>query len=489
MTAPITFPVFEQPPAGHRDWYLFEAVRGVPRILQMLDRNPFSPTHGCFDREHWHYRTADFPCGMNEEFVLVLALAWATEHPQNPFFKNPRLRELIEASLRFAAKSARPDGSCDDYFPFEKARGAAAFSLYATTESYQLIGLKDDALPSFFARRGDWLLNHEESGKLANHQALGALALQNVHTLTGEARFRGGMEALRDRALSWQHSEGWFQEYEGADPGYQTCTIAFLAKLRQKTGDARLTEPLQRAVQFAAHFMHPDGSYGGEYGSRNTHHFYPHGMELLARESPKALQMAELFLRKALPCRTRYFNDDNRMCAHYVYDWFQAWRDYADVPGRSQVACLSEPQTAWFAEAGLLVERDARRCAVVAAHKGGVIKVTGETGPIYADTGPMVQLEDGDSAGGASRQSCECREVGRGRANVDHSRRPVPPPRAAHDSGQADGVPAAGVDDRPVQSKLAPAADSKTVHHGQGRHERHLCPDHPVRSWRHRNHG
>jgi hypothetical protein len=43
----------------------------------------------------------------------------------------------------------------------------------------------------------------------------------------------------------------------------------------------------------------------------------------------------------------------------------------------------------------LLVERDARRCAVVAAHKGGVIKVTSETGPVYSDTGPMVQLEDG----------------------------------------------------------------------------------------------
>lgn len=248
---------------------------------------------------------------------------------------------------------------------------------------------------SFFARRGDWLLNHEESGRLANHQALGALALQNVFALTGEARFRAGMERLRDRALSWQHSEGWFQEYEGADPGYQTCTIAFLAKLRQKTGDARLTEPLQRAVHFAAHFMHPDGSYGGEYGSRNTHHFYPHGFELLARESAEALQLAELYLRKALPKRTRYFNDDNRMCAHYVYDWFQAWRDYADVPGRNQAACLSEPRTAWFAEAGLLVERDARHCTVVAAHKGGVIKVTGETGPIYSDTGPMVQLEDG----------------------------------------------------------------------------------------------
>jgi len=32
---------------------------------------------------------------------------------------------------------------------------------------------------------------------------------------------------------------------------------------------------------------------------------------------------------------------------------------------------------------------------VAAAYKGGVIKVTSETGPVYSDTGPMVQLKDG----------------------------------------------------------------------------------------------
>jgi hypothetical protein len=391
----ITFPKFEQPPAGHRDWYLFEAVRSVPRILLMLDRNPLSPTFGCFDREYWHYRTTDFPCGMNEEFCLVLALAWATEHPQNPFFKNPRLRELVVAALRFAAKSAHRDGSCDDYFPFEKACGATAFSLYAMTESFQLLGLQDAALLEFFARRAGWLLRHQETGKLSNHQALGARALQNVFALTGEARFRVGSESLRDLALSWQHAEGWFQEYEGADPGYQTCTISFLAKLQKKTGDQKLTEPLRRAVKFAAQFMHPDGSYGGEYGSRNTYHFYPHGFELLAAENSEALQMVESYLRKGLPQRTRYFNDDNRMCAHYAYEWFQAWRDYTEIAGRAAVEIFFGSQTTWFPAASLLVRRDERNCVIAAANKGGVLKVFSAEGLVHADTGVMLRLEDG----------------------------------------------------------------------------------------------
>ena len=361
----------------------------------MLDRNPVSPTFGCFDREYWHYRTVDFPCGMSQEMSLALAMAWSSEHPTNPYFHNARLRELILGSLHFARRSAYRDGTCDDYYPGEKALGALVFTLYAMTESYLTLQAQDAELIEFFARRGGWLLEHNESGQLANHQALAALGLQNVFMLTGDRRFEAGMRSYLERTLSWQHDEGWFQEYEGADPGYHSCSIDFLAKLRSKISDESLTQPLIRAAAFAAHFAHPDGSYAGEYGSRNTYHFYPHGFELLARESADALGICELYLRKGLPFATRYFNDDNRMCAHYVYDWLQAWRDYADVPGRQGDLPPLRPGLAYFEGAGLLVRREATACVVVAARKGAVVKAVGTDGPIYSDTGPMVQFEDG----------------------------------------------------------------------------------------------
>jgi len=250
-------------------------------------------------------------------------------------------------------------------------------------------------LLDFFIRRADWMLRHQESGQLANHQALGALALFNVHQLTGEARFRTGSEELAQLTLAWQNPEGWFQEYEGADPGYQTCSISFLAKLRRKTGDDRLTVPLRRAAEFAAHFMHPDGSYAGEYGSRNTHHFYPHGLELLAAESPAARRLVDGLLHHGMPRRTRYFNDDNRMCAHYVYDWFQAWQDYAPLPGRELPPAPEPAQVTWLPNAALLAARQSGHAVIAAAHKGGVVRIVGPGGPVYADTGVMVQLEDG----------------------------------------------------------------------------------------------
>ena len=73
---------FAQPAPGHRDWYAFEAMRSLPHLLTLVDRNPLSPTFGCFDREYWHYRTVDFPCGMSQEMCLPLALAWARGLPR-----------------------------------------------------------------------------------------------------------------------------------------------------------------------------------------------------------------------------------------------------------------------------------------------------------------------------------------------------------------------------------------------------------------------
>jgi hypothetical protein len=361
----------------------------------MVDRNPFSPTYGCFDREFWHYRTVDFPCGMSQEFCLPLALAYRHPLPGNPYHGNERLRELAVAGIEFAARSSHPDGSCDDYFPYERALGALVFSTYAMTETYLELGLDRPDLLDFFHRRGTWLRRHNETGQLANHQAFAALALYNVYLLTRDDKFRKASRKFRDLTLSWQHDEGWFQEYEGADPGYHTCTIAFLSKLYQKSNDMELLEPLEKAVEFAAYFMHPDGSYGGEYGSRNTYHFYPHGFEVMSQHTATAGRIAQTYLTRALPERRRYFNDDNRMCAHYVYDWIQSWLDYN--PERTGLLeDERQPFQRWFPGAKLFVKKTPRYYAIASMAKGGVLKVFDEQGPLYSDTGLIAETEAGD---------------------------------------------------------------------------------------------
>ncbi len=120
-----------------KDLLAQEALAQIPKLLTLLDRNPHSPTYGCFDRNFWQYKIIDFPSGMAQEFVWPLALAYDTPVASNPFYRQPAIRDWVEAGILYAAQSAHQDGSCDDYFPYERAGGAAAFSLQQPGNSFQ----------------------------------------------------------------------------------------------------------------------------------------------------------------------------------------------------------------------------------------------------------------------------------------------------------------------------------------------------------------
>lgn len=371
-----------------RELYFEEGIRYLPRILEIVDRNRLSPTYGCFDRSFWHYRTSDFPSGMYQECVLPLALVYLLDHPKNPYYQVPRIKELVEAGINFARRSSQGDGSCDDYFPFERASGATAFSLYAATEAGLLLKIDSPEFIEFCKKRGRYLARQgfNESGVLSNHKALIVLALYNVFLLTGDPQFKKAAEEGKEGLLALQKGEGWFPEYEGCDPGYLTFTVDFLAKYWTKSKDESVREPLRRAVEFAGHFMHPDGSYGGEYGSRNTFHFLPHGFELAGRFVSRASGLADAFL-KSLKTATRSSIDDDRIFCHYVYNFFQAYQDYGPRFKGGDDAGPPSDETKFFKEAGLLVRRSGEDQAVISFAKGGAMKVFKGGRMVCSDSG------------------------------------------------------------------------------------------------------
>jgi hypothetical protein len=99
-----------------KELFAREALRQIPKILTLLDRNSHSPTYGCFDRNFWHYKMVDFPSGMAQEFVWPLALAYSINAPGNVYYQQQSLKRWAEAGILYAARSAHSDGSCDDYF-------------------------------------------------------------------------------------------------------------------------------------------------------------------------------------------------------------------------------------------------------------------------------------------------------------------------------------------------------------------------------------
>jgi hypothetical protein len=198
--------------------------------------------------------------------------------------------------------------------------------------------------------------------------------------------------------FSHQHEEGWFTEYEGCDPGYLSLTIAFLARLRQLRPHLVPLEPLTNAGDFAAHFVHPDGSFGGEYGSRNTYNFFPHGFELLGHDLPRALDVssrATAGLAKGLgPCTA-----DDHIVGHHTWSYFLAWQHF--VVGRPEP--LPAPQGRHlFTGAQLLVERKGDTTLVAGLNKGGVFKVFRGDELVASDTGVSLQMAP-DKKGGKAR--------------------------------------------------------------------------------------
>lgn len=401
--------------ASLRAAYLRSALAAIPRLLASMDRNPYRATYGCMDRQYWHYRTSSFPSEMYQEGVLPLAMVWATPLPGNSYFGSARVTELAAAGIRFAARSSHADGSCDDYYPFERALGAAVFSLAACAEAYRLLRLSDPELLDWFRRRARWITAKSESGRLTNHHALAALGLLRVAQITGEAEFRRAAEAKIEQVLAWQDTEGWFDEYGGADPGYQTVTIDCLAKIRRATGDAWLDESLRRAVDFARAFLHPDGTYGGVYGSRGTSHFYPHGFELLAVENRAAAELADGFLRNLAADREARLADD-RLYVHRVANLLEAYQDWSPTaPIEPQP---TPPTTRGFPRAGLLVRQSPGAYTVVSTARGGVFKHFASEEPV-TDAGLIVETTDGRIA-----------------VSQTHDRlRPVDGPRAGDENG------------------------------------------------------
>ena len=374
-----------------RNLFTQSALAEIPKILTLMDRNPHSPTYGCGDRNFWQYKIIDFPSGMSQEFALPLALAYHLDLPDNPFYQQPAMRDWAIAAMHYAATSAHSNGACDDYFPFEQASGAAAFSLYAFLESYRLLELQDEGLLRFFDQRATWLAEHRESGQLANHEALIVLCLQLLGDLQQTTRWQQQQSQRLERLLSWQSAEGWFQEYGGFDPGYHTLTISCLARLQSLQPRDEVRKILMQAVDLAAQFVHPDGSFGGEYGSRNTYNFFPHGFELVGQWYPPALSVNDAFLTGLAQGKQPCYADDH-IVGHHVWNYLLAWQDFVcDRP-------LPPPRPTgqfWLKQAGILIDRRADTELYIALNKGGVFKLFRQGELVLSDTQLSVQVRQG----------------------------------------------------------------------------------------------
>lgn len=377
--------------------YAAHALAQMPRLLSRMDREACSKTYGGFDRTFWGWKFTDFAGSRFQESLY--AMTWFYTTPKNIYYQNDRILEWIKAGFQYWQTLQHNDGSFDEAYPFERSLAATSFTSFYLGEAFLRLKEKPAALIETFRKAGDWLCkNDEHHGVLSNHLAVAAAALEIISRITGESKYAERGRYFIDRILSRQSNEGWYEEYGGADFGYQTHGTFYLARYWELTRDENLLESLKRSAKFIAYFIHPNGTLGGEYGSRNTSFYFPAGFEILAGVCETSAAIAK-FMRASVTAQAAAglsMMDAYNFCPllnNYLFAQ-DAAKDLADAPLPFMGTFHRE-----FPEAGLLVHTTEKYQAVFAPSKGGVLKIYDKAAAklAFSDCGYWARLTKGGS--------------------------------------------------------------------------------------------
>jgi hypothetical protein len=376
----------------------------LPRLLACGDWNTASLTYGCWDRSYWHYKTSDFPSAGFQSAVLSLALLYRQDLPGNYLYHNPKVLAMLNASLRFWAKLKGHKGSFNEWYPNEYSLVATAFTAYAVSETFLL--LQEELQPQVrdetrgaLAKAAQFLSTRHDP--LSNHTAGAIAALYNIYLILQETTLAKVLERKLKSFLKAQDSEGWWEEYGGADLGYLSVTVDYLIKYYRKSGDEKILPALQRALEFMTVLAPPDGSWGGEFASRNTKYLMPHGLAFLAPGLPQAGHLLEHFLKGlssgTLPNLSHF---DERYLLFFFYpNYLQAALalnganlSEADM----QDAEFLKPFEKHFPTCGLFSKKTPAYFSLCGIKKGGMLKVYNQAGAhlCYSDSGYWLKLKE-----------------------------------------------------------------------------------------------
>ena len=384
--------------------YLQQSTNYIPRLLSWQDREPFSASYGCFDRTFWCWKFTDFAGARFQEGVYALSYLYRHPFENNRFHEHPQVLKWILAGMRFWRNLQYKDGSFDEAYPFERSLAATAFTSFYVGEGYlevsqELSTVAQDSLIKTFQKAGDWLCaNDEKHGVLSNHLAVAAAALYTIYRITGEEKYENRTRHFIQRIYEHQSDEGWYEEYGGADPGYQTHGTFYLARIWQLNQDAELLESLRKSVSFLKYFIHPNRTLGGEYGSRNTEFYFPAGFEILATELPDAALIAN-FMRQSVAEQSAA-----GISAMDAYNFLPMLNNYLFAAENASKLDTNgvlpwQQEGEWaFPDAGLIVKSTPSYYAVVGVSKGGVLKIYYKKEPklAFSDCGYWARTVKGD---------------------------------------------------------------------------------------------
>jgi hypothetical protein len=340
----------------------------------------------------------DFDSAILQQTGLTLTLLYQLDFEDNVYYGNENIRRWAVATLERWAKIQLRDGSFNEYYPNEHGFPPTAFTLYTACEIYLRLELDDPYIKEKIRKAARWLCGIVEE-KAFNQEMASITGLYNAYRVLGEKWMLEGCERKLRRILSLQSEEGWFPEYGGADLGYLSVFLDMMCEYHAMSGEKQVVEAIGKIIGFVKYFVHPDGTVGGEYGSRNTIYFLPNGLEV-ARQLGFEDAVA---IKRKLYSNTKeygYFMDsvDDRYFTHYVmHSFLRAFEKERSVGEEAWIPPLPHEsnESKYFKESGLLVINKEMYTAVAGLKKGGTLTVVDKKKAVFVDCGYRVNLGKG----------------------------------------------------------------------------------------------
>lgn len=287
--------------------YLEHSFNEMERLLGLVDKNPLSPTFGCFDKSFWHHRFTDFPSSARQQAVLCLAYFYTWNSNINPYFQSPQIFSLIEASLKFTMSIQKGDGSYDEWYPNERGwAGPTGYVSFALAKTYELLNEElspevKKPLKRSLLKSASFLAFGWEAHVLSNHIAMALLPIFLISQLFDSTRLKVQYKVLLEKfSYFFNKDEGWGVEYDGPDFGYQSATVSFLSRLYGYDKNPSLKKICERSLEFISFGCFPDHSFARKLGARQCEVLFHFGVEYWAYEKNSLAHRMALWSRTSL---------------------------------------------------------------------------------------------------------------------------------------------------------------------------------------------
>ena len=237
-----------------RDYLVKSLAADVPKLLKA-----FHADTGKFGSKPWI-------CS-DQNRIYPLAAAWALEHPDNPWFHNPKVLEAIakggEALVDEMDKNGKWTFRKKDNSTWGQIHMPWTYSRWV--RAYHLVR---DALPA--ASRAKWekglLLGFKGIRRYANshhvhniptHHAMG---LYIAGECFGNNDWKQAAKGYMARVVKKQNPVGYWSEHFGPVVGYNRVYVEALGVYYHFSRDPAVLPALQRSARFHASVLWPDGS-------------------------------------------------------------------------------------------------------------------------------------------------------------------------------------------------------------------------------------